>query len=52
MSKTQAECAAKWETTKALILEAINAIDKDTPFSDIEPKWWREMMAVRKAATK
>lgn len=42
----------RWETLKArehYTVEEIDAIDKDTPWSDLgEPAWWLEMMEARR----
>lgn len=46
-AKLMHECKVRWETLKArgyFTVEEINAIDKDTPWSEIEPTWWLEMM--------
>lgn len=46
---TQLECRAKWEAAKAEFLSQINDINNETPWSNIEPKWWLEMMDAEKA---
>lgn len=42
----------RWETLKArghYTVEETDAIDKDTPWSDLgEPAWWLEMMEARR----
>lgn len=51
---TQAECKALWESIKGNrpTLEEIDNIDKMTPWSNIEPKWWLDMMDARKELQK
>ena len=49
---TQASCAARWAATKARgnpTLAEIESIDSDTPWSELEPTWWLEMMDVQRA---
>ena len=38
--------SARWRAAKDALLREIAAIDKDTPWSEVEPDWWIEMMAV------
>lgn len=47
---TQTECKALWESIKGNrpTLEEIDNIDSKTPWSNIEPKWWLEMMEFRR----
>lgn len=51
---TQTECKALWESIKGNrpTLEEIDNIDSKTPWSNIEPKWWLEMMEVRRELQK
>ena len=50
MSKpTQLSCKAEWEALKAEFISKIAEIDHMTPWSNIEPQWWLEMMAAEKA---
>jgi hypothetical protein len=42
----------EWEDLKKEILEKIDKIDKNTPWQDYEPKWWLEMMDIRKKIQK
>jgi hypothetical protein len=38
----------RWEEIKANpTVEQIDAINKDTPWTETEPLWWIEMMEVR-----
>lgn len=49
---TQDECRQKWDALKAQTIAAIAEIDRETPgspTSDREPKWWLEMIDIRKA---
>ncbi len=40
--------AEQWKDLKTQTLVAIDAIDKATPWQETEPKWWLEMMEVRR----
>lgn len=42
--------SARWKAAKVALLREIAAIDDDTPWSEVEPDWWLEMMAVQRAA--
>lgn len=58
---TQSECRQMWEEMNQNysfadlaspdlcenILSQIESIDKETPWSEVEPKWWLEMMEVQ-----
>lgn len=44
--------SARWKAAKAALLAEIAAIDKATPWSDVEPDWWVEMMAVAAALSR
>lgn len=48
---TQAQCKAEWEAVKKATIEAIKKIDENTPFSEVEPDWWCEMIDALKALT-
>lgn len=39
--------ADQWVALKADILRQIEAIDKATPWSEVEPRWWLEMVGIR-----
>ena len=36
----------KWRELKAHILQRIEEIDERTPWKEVEPQWWLEMMSV------
>ena len=38
----------KYEELKQQILKSIEEIDKETPWQNIEPEWWLEMMELQK----
>lgn len=40
-----------WMNTKKELLLSIDIIDKATRWSETEPKWWLEMMDIRKAVS-
>lgn len=46
---TQAEMKDRWEKTKAELLKEIEEIDQATPWSNVEPQWWLQMMRVQRA---
>lgn len=50
---TQSECRAMWEqvfhSEKGPTIEEIDYIDSLTPWSNIEPNWWLDMMRERRA---
>jgi len=46
---TQAKMHQKWKKLSQEMIDKINALDKDTPWSETEPKWWIEMSNVRRA---
>lgn len=42
----------RWEQLKArgnVTAEEIDAIDRDTPWAEVEPRWWLEMMDFRRS---
>lgn len=49
---TQTECKAMWlelfNGDEPVTIEAIDKIDDLTPWSEIEPNWWCDMMHYRK----
>jgi len=49
---TQNECKEKWLELRQRILDEIKALDKETPWSESEPKWWLEMRQVQKEIIK
>lgn len=36
-----------WENAKREMIEVIDYIEQETPWSANEPKWWLEMMKIR-----
>ena len=46
----QSEARNEFLKECAAFVEKINVIDKQTPWSDSEPSWWLDMMAMRDAA--
>lgn len=40
----------QWEQLRAELLERIEQIDKEVPWSEVEPKWWLLMKEVERAA--
>jgi len=42
----------RWEALKAKVRAEIGAIDKDTPWAEVEPEWWLEMQEVLRAVSK
>lgn len=37
----------QWKDLQVHILEQIAEIDRKTPYTETEPKWWLEMMQVK-----
>lgn len=55
MSKAQHTPRQMWEELKTrgnYTSQEIDAIDKETPWSEVEPEWWLEMMQARAAIAK
>jgi hypothetical protein len=42
--------AEKWEALRLEIIQRTEEIDKETPWSDVEPMWWVRMMEVQRSA--
>lgn len=40
------EPRVRWEALKAGLAQAIRDIDTDTPWQEVEPGWWLDMMRV------
>jgi hypothetical protein len=40
--------AAQWTALKAEMSARIEAIDRATPWAETEPRWWLEMMEVKR----
>jgi hypothetical protein len=38
--------SAQWAALKQETLDRIKTIDKATPWAEVEPQWWLEMMRV------
>lgn len=47
MSAPNPSPADEWTILKTEILARIEVIDKATPWQEVEPRWWLEMMRVR-----
>lgn len=49
---TQIECKLMWlalfHGEESVTIEAIDEIDNLTPWSEVEPQWWLDMMHYRK----
>ena len=39
--------SARWEDLRNEMLERIKEIDDATPFTEVTPDWWHEMMAAQ-----
>lgn len=44
----QEEPKQQFENLKKRIIEEIDAIDKQVPWSEKEPSWWLEMVDIRR----
>lgn len=47
--RTPAERWAELKARGSVTAAEIDAIDRDTPWKEVEPRWWFEMMKARAA---
>lgn len=49
--RTQDECRIRFTDRVLAMRVDIYEIDRETPWSEVEPKWWLEMMEIDKQLT-